>query len=246
MTIGAAIWSWRRAAMNVVSFQWPWGVFPISRSPLGARLRKRVMFVLVPVSSMKTSCLGSIAGCLSRHSSRDALTSSRSCSAACSVFFKADPVTIEEAPQTRNAGGKGLVRSQTPTDFHQCQVRLIGDQSEQPVFVRLDRLRAPVTAGWLGLPATGFLETLCPADGAADTDFEHRTSAPARPASVHGINNTLTQISRIGARHLVPANRWFVETRSFATSWESKSSNSRFAMIENRSNAMPAAGGRVF
>jgi hypothetical protein len=35
---------------------------------------------------------------------------------------------------------------------------------------------------------------------------------------------------------LVPANRWFEETRSFATSWESRSSNSRFAMIENRSS----------
>src|SRR5271165_2925327 len=119
------------------------------------------MFVVVPVSSMKTSRLGSIEGCLSRHSSRAALTSSRSCSAACSVFFKADPVTIEEAPQSRNAGRKGFVRSQTPADFHQRQVRLLGDQREQPIFVRLDRSRAAVTTGWLGLPATSFLEALC-------------------------------------------------------------------------------------
>src|ERR1700761_2969774 len=177
--------------MNVLSFQWPWGVFQISRSPLGARPRKRVMFVLVPVSSMKTRCLGSIEGCLSRHSSRAVLTSSRSCSAACSVFFKADPVTIKKAPQSRNAGGKGLVRRQTPADFHQCQVRLLGDQRKQPVLVRLDRLRTPVPASWFGLPTTGFVEALRPADGAADADFEHRARAPARPARVHRVNNTL-------------------------------------------------------
>ncbi len=169
--MGAVIRSWRRAATNVLSFQWPWGVFPISRLPLGARPRKRVMFVLVPVSSMKISCLGSIEGCLSRHSSRAALTSSRSCSAACSVFFKADPVTIEEAPQSRNADRKGFVRSQTPADFHQRQIRLLGDQREQPIFVRLDRSRAAVTTGWLGLPATRFLEALRPADSAADANL---------------------------------------------------------------------------
>ena len=77
--------------MNVLSFQCPWGVFPISRLPLGARPRKRVIFVVVAVSSMKTSCLGSIEGCLSRHSSRAALTSSRSCSAACRFFYSSAP-----------------------------------------------------------------------------------------------------------------------------------------------------------
>src|SRR6201995_1755957 len=190
--MGAVIRSWRRAAMNVLSFQWPWGVFPISRSPLDARPRKRVMFVLVPVSSIKTSCLGSIEGCLSCHSSRAALTSSRSCSAACSVFFKADPVTIEETPQSRNTGRKGFVRSQTPADFHQRQVRLLDDQREQPIFVRLDRARAAIAAGWLGLPATRFLEALDPTDSAADAHFERRARAPARSTRAHRANHSLS------------------------------------------------------
>ena len=44
----------------------------------------------------------------------------------------------------------------------------------------LDRPRAPITAGWLGLKLTGLGKTLCPADGGADTHSEHRAGAPAR------------------------------------------------------------------
>ena len=132
---------------------------------------------LVPVSSMKTSCLVSIEGCLSRHSLRAALTSSRSCSAACSVSFKADPVTIEEAPQSRNAGREGFVRNQTPADFHQRQVRLLGDQREQPIFCAP---RSTASAGHrrLGWP-TSHQFAGSAAERIADTDFEHRARAPA-------------------------------------------------------------------
>ena len=211
--------------MNVVSFQWPCGVLPIRRWPLGARPRSRVMFVRVPVSSTKTSFAESIAGCFSRHSSRAALTSSLSCSAACSVFFEADPVPLKKAPQGRNAGGKALVRRQTPTNFHQCQVRLLRHQSHQPVLVRLDRPRTSVAASGLGLPATGLLEALRPAEGAADTDFEHRARAPARRARRHRSDNTLSQISRIGARHSVPADRLCKETGLSAQAWKAQMTN---------------------
>jgi hypothetical protein len=46
----------------------------------------------------------------------------------------------------------------------------------------LDRLGAPVAAGWLGLSATRFLEALRPTEGGADTDVEDRAGAPARSA----------------------------------------------------------------
>jgi hypothetical protein len=55
-----------------------------------------------------------------------------------------------------------------------------------------DRLRAAVTTGWLGLPATRFLEALCPADSAADANFERCAGAPARYTGVHCAKHTLS------------------------------------------------------
>jgi hypothetical protein len=99
---------------------------------------------------------------------------------------------MEETPQSRNTGRKGFVRSQTPADFHQRQVRLLDDQREQPIFVRLDRARAAIAAGWFGLPATRFLEALDPTDSAADAHFERRARAAARSTSVHRANHSLS------------------------------------------------------
>jgi hypothetical protein len=85
-----------------------------------------------------------------------------------------------------------VVCCQTPTDFHQCQIRLAGDQPQQPVLVSLDRSRAPVAANWPGLPATGLLEALHPTDGGADTDFENRAGTAARRARSHRADNMLS------------------------------------------------------
>ena len=52
--------SLRNAARKVAVFQWPCGTLSTSRSPFGAQPRRRVMLVLVQVSSMKTSRLGSM------------------------------------------------------------------------------------------------------------------------------------------------------------------------------------------
>jgi hypothetical protein len=49
-----SIRSWRRAARKVAVFQCPGGILSTSRSPRGAQPRRRVMFVFVQVSSMKT------------------------------------------------------------------------------------------------------------------------------------------------------------------------------------------------
>ena len=66
--------------------------------------------------------------------------------------------------------GQPQANALTASKF-QRQIRLLGDQREQPIFVRLDRSRAAVTTGWLGLPATRLLEVLCPASSAADTEL---------------------------------------------------------------------------
>ncbi len=58
----------------------------LPRSTVGAVLR-RVMLVLIELSSMKTSFDGVKLGCCSRHSVRALATSARACSAACGDFF---------------------------------------------------------------------------------------------------------------------------------------------------------------
>ena len=81
----------RRPAMKVCVFQWPNGTLERSRWPFRRRPRGRVIFVVVPVSSRKTSLCGSsrILGCrVAVHSSRACLMSGRSCSLASSVFFE--------------------------------------------------------------------------------------------------------------------------------------------------------------
>ena len=63
----------RSPATKVWVFQWPKGALERRRSPLSQRPRARVILVLVPVSSMKTSLCGSvpILGCRSAfHASR--------------------------------------------------------------------------------------------------------------------------------------------------------------------------------
>jgi hypothetical protein len=71
----------------VVVCQCPCGAWQISRSPLGARPRSRVMLVLAADSSMKTSRAGSSPPWRRFHRRRACATSGRFCSAAWSVFF---------------------------------------------------------------------------------------------------------------------------------------------------------------
>jgi hypothetical protein len=62
MTKGAVISPQRNPATKVVIFQWPCGTRPVSRVPRRERPRVRIMLVLVPVSSRKTSRAGSKEG----------------------------------------------------------------------------------------------------------------------------------------------------------------------------------------
>src|SRR5262249_28542654 len=74
-TQGALISLQRRPATKVVVLQWPQGALQISRGPLRQRPRVRTIFVLVPVSSMKTSFLASRLDCSAFHFRRASATS---------------------------------------------------------------------------------------------------------------------------------------------------------------------------
>ena len=74
------------APVNVVVFQCPCGIGERHRSPQMARPRSRDIFVLRPVSSMKTRCAGSKSSWPPNQSWRRFRRSGRSCSSACAVF----------------------------------------------------------------------------------------------------------------------------------------------------------------
>src|SRR5580658_8107552 len=114
ITKGAVSASPRRPATKVCVFQWPNGAFERSLWPLRQRPRRRVILVVVPVSSRKISRCGSSRRAGWRmvvHSSRAFLTSGRSCSLARRVFFEAvagaDEPTRERGGIGRLAGGGG-------------------------------------------------------------------------------------------------------------------------------------------
>ncbi len=161
-THGALISLHRRPATKVVVFQCPQGALPMSRRPLAQRPRCRTILVLVPVSSMKTSSLASRAGCSAFHVCRASATSGRSRSAACSVFFEADPVPLEEPAD------RGLGRDQPKAigyplfKFHQGQVRLRRHKLQKPVCMGLQR-RAALAPARPRTDAPGLILQLYPA-----------------------------------------------------------------------------------
>src|SRR5260370_32439631 len=133
-TNGAVIRSLGRAATKVVVFQWPCGTLATSRSPRGQRPRSLAMLVEVPVSSMKTSLVGSSRGCRCFQLARATRTSSRSCSAARRLFFEADVVPIEEPPHTTGPDHDTVLPQLAPALLHP-HIRLRHNQRHQQLLV---------------------------------------------------------------------------------------------------------------
>src|SRR5438270_4251964 len=100
-----------------------------------------------PVSSMKTSLVGSRSSCPANHSRRRFWTSARCCSSACAVFFEGDLVTVEEAPQHGDRKALATIGDQPLLYLEQREVRAAPDQAQQIVVMRLDPARAAVAAG---------------------------------------------------------------------------------------------------
>ncbi len=73
--------------MSVITFQWPCGTGPSTRTPLGERPCVRSMAVLEPVSSTNTRRVGSSRANSSRQAARPSFNSGRSCSDARRDFF---------------------------------------------------------------------------------------------------------------------------------------------------------------
>jgi hypothetical protein len=191
----------RRPATKVVIFQWPCGTLATSRSPRGQRPRSLVMLVEVPVSSMKTSLVGSSRRCSCFQFARAVRTSSRSCSAACRLFFEANVVAFVEPPH-RTGAHHDAAPAQPAADFFKRQVRFGGNQTQQPIPVGVQR-RA-LAPHRLGRHRSASPPARNPPDCRTRAHLESRRSFMAGSSRLDRTDNPFTQILRIGLRHRRP------------------------------------------
>src|ERR1035437_6074966 len=202
MTNGAVMAFLRKPATKVVVFRWPYGACPMRRSPRLQRPRKRVIAVLVPVSSMKTSLSGSSFACSRFHSSRAAATSGRNCSAARRLFFDADFARVEEPPERRDAGHNATFARVTKY-LRERDIRPLGDQPQQP-FGMINQRRTAMAP----LQACGGRSRISrardPFDRCRRTYRKHIGRSARRGPPINLSDNSLTQIVRKGLRHGEP------------------------------------------
>src|SRR3984893_5351536 len=123
-------------------FRCPCGTDPIKRSPRGQRALGRTMLVLLAVSSMNTNRAGFSMSCAFLQRRRARATSRRCCSAACRAFFKGEIMSLEEPPNPSAAAGDSSL-AHRGHDLIQRQIRLLGDQRQQPFRVLLQWRLAP-------------------------------------------------------------------------------------------------------
>src|SRR6202158_2219540 len=110
-------------------------------------------------------------GCSAFSSARAAATSGRSCSAACSVFFEADAVTLVEAPHRAGCVFQLLVGAKPRANLIERQIGLRRNEIEQPLAMLLKR-RAGVAGPGLGFDAAGRRPAIDPADTRPGADGE--------------------------------------------------------------------------
>src|SRR3984957_8481834 len=203
MTNGAVSAPQRKPAMKVCVFQWPNGTLERSLWPLGQRPRRRVILVVVPVSSRKTSRCGSsrISGWRTPiHSSRACLTSGRSCSLARRVFFETVAGANEPARQRSGisllAGRGGKFGRQ----FRHGDVGLLDDLRQKKRPMRFE-LGVASAAARLGYEAPTHANRFHQVHHERDRHFEMRRGGVTRLAALDKADNAFTQIKRIGLRH---------------------------------------------
>jgi hypothetical protein len=113
--------------------------------PRRERPQRRAILVEAPVSSTNTSRPGSSITWLFFQSMRAAATSSRSCSAACAVFFKTHSMPLEEPPHRGRADAEPAIAKRV-THLHQGYVRRRRYRVQDPSGIGFNPVRAVVAA----------------------------------------------------------------------------------------------------
>src|SRR6516165_3752113 len=186
--------------MKVIVCQCPCGTCAMSRSPRCHHPWLRVMFVLVQVSSMKTSRFGVKLGCRRCHHRRLRATSGRFCSLARTLFFEADVLPFEKPPERVTRYDDVTLLDQFGPQGVQGQIRLLAQTFKQPIAVRFQKIGA-LAAHHLGRRAARLSLALCPFHDRGGDDVGEFGNVPAAHAVRHQGYHTLTQVERIGSSH---------------------------------------------
>lgn len=117
---------------------------------VGLRPYRRVMLVVAPNSSGKTTFSESMADCLAHHWSRLAFTSGRSCSAARRTFFNRHPMPGDGIPQGTQGNHNPQFRLESSPEFLHCLVGGRHDPLPQLLGKRVE-LRIPIITRRPGL-----------------------------------------------------------------------------------------------
>src|SRR5262245_13452529 len=158
------------------------------------------MLVAVPVSSMKTSRSTSRVYCSPLHAARATATSGRSCSAARTVFFKADAMSVVEPPDGSDANGKRVCGGEPGADLFKRQIGLPGHQLEQPLLMGLER-RAAVPGAGLGERASRIPKTPNPTDRRRVPNAKMSGRLTRRFTSLHERDHSNPQVLRVASCH---------------------------------------------
>jgi hypothetical protein len=158
------------------------------------------MFVDAQVSSMKTSLRGSRVGCFSRHAARAAATSGRFCSAAQSVFFIAEPQTLQK-PTDRRLPDFNASFSQRLLQIKQRRAWRLLDKLTNNSLVR-GELRLAVTAEITRSKISCRSKTLHQLDHETHADAKLTSSFVARSSPLNRANHAGAKIVRIRFGHL--------------------------------------------
>ena len=187
-------------AVKVVVFQWPWGTAVRHRSPFSARPSSRAILVEAPVSSMKIRWCGSRSGSASTQVWRRARTSGLSCSAAWAVFFIYPAALGQKIPNRDPANAHAPLQRQLLRDFVQRDIRLILDQDDNEVLMRI-KLGAPGLALTDRFHPTMVAPLPMPVDRRRHANGKPRRRRPSRQVVINRFNYLPTKVDPVCAPH---------------------------------------------
>src|SRR5690606_10158838 len=94
-------------------------------------------------------------------------------------------------------------RAQPSADLLKRQVRLRGDQIDQPLLVLL-QWRAAVAGAWLGLDASGLPPPIHPPDRSRNAEIENARRLASALAGLDKLNCTHPEVLGVSLRHRLP------------------------------------------
>ena len=154
---------------------------------------------------MNTSRAGSNMNCSRRQRRRARATSGRCCSAACRLFFFDGQIMSRKKPPDGGAAARNSPLAHRGDDLVQRQIRLLGNHSQQPLRVLLQRRSA--ASGRLCFGASGVAPPLQPFHRRTRAQIEVLSGLPSRRSRFDCLDHAFPQIIGIWFWHRLGPQR---------------------------------------